>query len=300
MARKRTDIDMDDVIRRYLAGQSVRELAALYQCSEALLHKRLKEAGVSRSPREARILSAAKQPEPPYVDEIVRRYLAGERQYDIAAALGLNQASVSRWIIKRGVNISRSEALQRRYARMTPEERRALAAKAHDAVRGVKRTPEDLAKRALSKQRSRAHVSEAEIILAGWLKERGISVIHQQAVGPYNADLGAFPVAVEVFGGQWHAHGRHAARLPKRTHYFFDQGWNVYIIWVNALHHPLTPDVTEDLVAFIERSRRDPSFRRQYRVVWGNGQFIASGSADDDHLTLIPSGARGDYRRTRN
>src|SRR5690606_21844214 len=119
-----------------------------------------------------------------------------------------------------------------------------------------------------------------------------------QAVGPYNADLGAFPVAVEVFGGHWHSHGRHAERLPKRTRYFFDRGWNVYIIWDYAHVHALSRSVTGDLIPFIERSRRDPTFRGQYRVVWGNGQLIASGSSEDDDLTLIPSGARGDYART--
>jgi hypothetical protein len=231
------------------------------------------------------------------VDNLVERYRSGERQYTIADALGITQASVSRWLQIRGATISRSEAAKRRIRRMTPDEITALTAPAHDAVRGSHFTFEPLCRRALVRERTQSSAVESERVLARWLTERGIDTTPQKAIGPYNADLAAGPVAVEIFGGNWHSHGAHGQRLPHRSRYILDAGWNLYIVWVKVSRHPMLPEMADDLAAFVKRSRRNPAFRGQYRVIWGTGQLIAAGSTDDDELTLIPSSERGDYRR---
>ena len=62
MPRKVPPFDLDDVVRRYRSGESVKQLAAAVGISEPGLYKRLKVAGVQlRSARESRLLVAANQ-----------------------------------------------------------------------------------------------------------------------------------------------------------------------------------------------------------------------------------------------
>ena len=225
---------------------------------------------------------------PDQVDDLIRRYQAGERQYDLAARFGISQASVSRWIRTRGATISRSTAAERRAGRMTPDERSQLAAAAHDAVRGMTRTITDLERRAIGRQRTHAHATADELAVAALLPD----AVPQQAIGKYNVDIGAQPIAVELFGGNWHADGRHRARLPQRVEYLADAGWNLLIVWSTQGRALDVAAVAQDALAYLECSRRDPSFRRQYRVIWGDGQFIAAGCVDDDERTLIPASVR--------
>jgi len=297
MARKRVSINMDDCIKRYLSGEGLKPLAKSFGIGETTLRRRFVELGIPlRGPKEAHPF----KPLPISDEEIFDRYQSGETKKDIARSLGVHDATIQRRLEQFGVEVAKnySEAMKTRWKRLDQAGRYALVEAAHEATRGKKHSFNQLCRRALGVQHHCPNVSEAEKTVAKWLAGQGISIIPQQAVGPYNADLGAFPVAVEVFGGHWHASGRHAARMPKRTRYFFNEGWNVYIIWVNALHHPLLPQVTDDLVAFVQKSRSNPSFRGQYRVVWGNGQFISAGCSNDNDLSLVPSAERHDWARS--
>lgn len=125
----------------------------------------------------------------------------------------------------------------------------------------------------------------------------GVETTLQKAIGPYNADLAAYPVAVEIFGGNWHARGRHAARFPDRVRYFLDQGWNLVIVWVLDRRRwqsaiPLTPAAADYIASFVQLTRRDPSTRGQYRVIWGDGKEAATDGLDLNELALVPSRRR--------
>lgn len=243
------------------------------------------------------VVDVARKLTPAEVDDLISRYRLGESQNQLATAFGISQASVSRWVKKRGATISRSEAETRKWAAMLPEQRTAQVSSAHAAVRGMTRTVSDLERRALGKQRTEAHATDEERAIARHLNGLGIDTIAQQAVGKYNLDIGMEPVAVELFGGAWHMHGEHWTRLPQRVKDIADAGWNLLIAWTHAVHPLDVAVVAEDAAAYLEVSRRDPSFRRQYRVIWGDGQFIAAGCVDDNELTLVPTGIRGTYAR---
>lgn len=219
------------------------------------------------------------------IDDLIRLYQAGESQNKLATRFGITQASVSRWIQKRGAGISRSEAEARKWSTMTAEQRAAQVASAHEAVRGMTRTIGDLERRAAGKQRTRSHATPEELALATLLPGSE----PQLAIGKYNVDIGAEPVAVELFGGNWHADGRHRARLPQRVEHLADAGWNLLIVWCTQGRLLNVAAIAQDALSYLEQSRRDPAFRRQYRVVWGDGQLIAAGCVDDDERTLIPS-----------
>jgi hypothetical protein len=124
------------------------------------------------------------------------------------------------------------------------------------------------------------------------LQDRGIPTIAQQAIGPYNCDLGAYPVAVEVFGGGWHWYGDHVAIVPKRFRYILDAGWHILAVKIDAAF-PLTSVTADYIAAYIQQARSDPSSRREYRVIRGAGETLASGSADDDQISIVPTFTAG-------
>ncbi|MDN6566761.1 MAG: hypothetical protein L0K65_06890 [Actinomyces sp.] len=294
MAVKIPPIDVDDLCKRYLAGETVKELASALGVSQATVYTRLRARGVVRSAKEA--AKTAKYATAPWADEAIKLHLAGITQAEIGRRVGVTQSSVSSVLLRRGYRTDPADATRRHWESMTPEERAAQVADAHDAVRGMVRTEDDLERRARGKQRTQAHATGEERAIARLLRSMGETVVLQQAVGKYNLDLGVGDaVAVELMGGGWHMYGRHGARLTKRTMDIADRGWNMHLIWSVYKAHVVPAVVADDIHTFAERTRRDPAFRRQYRVVRGDGELIAAGSLDDDDVTLIPAGIRGIY-----
>jgi very-short-patch-repair endonuclease len=127
------------------------------------------------------------------------------------------------------------------------------------------------------------HISDAERELAVMLRERDIEVIPQQAVGPYNVDLGTFPIAVEVWGGAWHFSRDHTERF----HYLLDRGWAVVIVYTDKIRSPLGPGAADYIAALIEICRTAPPPAGQYWVIRGSGELSASGRLDDDDVASV-------------
>jgi len=219
-------------------------------------------------------------------DDLVRRYLAGESEKAIADSLGIGRNVVRRRLEERCVAIrGRGEAMSMRMARATPEERCALASAAHAAVRGRTASDAELVARAIQKSHSGAHISRIETLLGTMLAERGIAIGTQTAIGRYNADITSGAVAVEVFGGNWHFYGAHARRAPERFRYILDAGWHVLIVLVTD-RTPLVAAGADYVTAFIKAADSDPSGIRQYRMIGGGGEILATCGADSDELPL--------------
>ena len=231
-------------------------------------------------------------------DKIVDLYLRGRSTVALARLFRVDRQTIVRRL--RSLETARrtmSEVQQLVNAKRPAEERQRIAGAAHDAVRGMRRTPKDLAARARSKEGVPPKKGSYEHRLRQMLAEQGIVTIPQQAIGPYNCDLGAAPVAVEVFGGDWHWTGRHRARLPQRTHHILDSGWHCLVIHVTR-KHPLTEATAEYVSTYVKRARRNPAAIREYRMIRSAGQTVAvfrfDGNNIPDILTLVPP-----QRRTR-
>lgn len=208
------------------------------------------------------------------VPDLVRRYQAGESVQKLARERGVDRGIVRRRLVESGIQPrNRSASLKVRMGRMTPAEKKRLTAAAHRARRGAKISAAETGKRSVSRQRSLSHAAPAVLRFGRRLKKRGLAVIPEMAIGPYNLDLAiqSPPVAVEVYAARA-ASGLMLARHPKRTKYLLDRGWTVLIVWANPLRYPLGVATEEHIVAIAEEMRRRPSARGQYRVIRGDGQ----------------------------
>lgn len=159
---------------------------------------------------------------------------------------------------------------------------------AHNAVRGSKRTIEDLEKRALGKEKTPPKMSRWEALFADWLTSQGIDFTFNKAFGKYNFDFAVGDsVAVELYGGAFHADGRAAARLNDRMSYILNRGWNIYIIWCLSKEETIFPGCLDDFISFLQHTRSNKAFRGQYRVIWSDGDSIAMGSFESDYRTAV-------------
>jgi hypothetical protein len=220
------------------------------------------------------------------VDYLVREYLAGRSELQLSREMGIDRNGIRRRLVERGITPrGRSEAERMKWRQMAPEVRAAQVAAAHIAVRGTHKTLASKIAHAQTVERLGLHISPIERRVARLLKKCGVDIVHQQAIGPYNCDLGAFPVAVEIFGGHWHFYGRHLQRTPERFRYLLNTGWFVLAVVVSP-EYPLHLRLPDYIVSYIQQARSQPSARREYRVIRGAGETLAAGSADDEQISL--------------
>jgi len=235
-------------------------------------------------------------------DHLIEEYIAGESVNSLSLRYRVSRKAISDTLRRRGVHVrNRSESELLKWDRMTPEQRSGQVAAAHASVIGRKfpgrgkgriAALESRLKLAATVEAKGLGMTSTERELAQMLRERGLVVIPQQAIGIYNCDLGAYPVAVEVFGGGWHFYGRHRARAPERFRYLFDAGWHVLILVVTN-RYPLRAEAADYITAFHKLARSDPTSVRQYRMIRGAAELIASASAEDQDLPVIPALASG-------
>ena len=221
-------------------------------------------------------------------EDFARRYLDGESVLSLSESYGVSRPAITRRLIEYGVTLrSRSETERIKWSRMSQAERDAQVAAAHDATRGKPLSLDHRIAIAASREKNGVGIHPNESRLGALLAELGLDTRPQQAIGPYNCDLGAEPVAVEVFGGNWHWHERHLARMPKRINYLGDRGWHVLMchVWPEA-GFVVDENLAKQVVAFVKRARRNPTARREYRVIRSQGEIVSSGYCDENEIIL--------------
>lgn len=243
MAAKITPPDADYLARLYYSGHSSKELAELFGVSQSLVGNWFQMYGIKKDPRPA-----------PDASELRRRYDAGETVQDIADTMGVSRPWLYRWFIAYGIPCESG------VKRVAAKEKRAKTVEA----RGL-------------------HISPFEREFAAMLTGLGLDVIPQKAVGPYNVDIATGSVAVEIYGGGWHA----ARSDRERFAYLLDRGWSVVIIWVDPAKDPLTTNAAEYVVSFRKEAEGNPSVGCGYRVIRGSGHLLSSGGPNSDDLPDI-------------
>lgn len=289
MTHKAPRLHVDDAIRLYETGSTTTELQERFGAG---IYFHLRKAGVLRSQCDARRL-AGRQRRDAIRSDVVNRFDAGQSVKAIAVALNIQRSTVSLCLADAGISPrNRSEAMLQRMANTPPDERERLTRRAHDAVRGMKRTPEEMAQRAVTKQATGSKIGRGERELAEMLKARGVHAHMQYAFGPYNIDIMCGLIAVEVHSQVGYPHAKPAVR--KRIEYLLDAGLNVvYVLCARQSRgrHVLTaPDAAaaDDIAAFFQRTQSDPTVRRQYRVIRRTGELVATCCGDLDKIALVP------------
>lgn len=227
------------------------------------------------------------------VDRICNLYYFGSSEKEIAKWFNVSRAVIRRRLIQGDIKIrSQSESIKLVWKKMSSDQRKRQIESAHKAVKGRKVTWLTKCKHAKTIEKYPSNFSHYEIELQRMLLLRGIKTIHQKAIGGYNCDLAAHPIAVEIHGGDWHSFGDHVLRFNERTRYLLNCGWFVYVIPINK-SFPLTDAVANYLASYIKRIRRTKPNVCECRVVWGGGEFTTTSSLKDDNFTLKPPFTNG-------
>lgn len=266
MTRKIEVPNADDIVQFYIAGETVNKLASKFGINRKVIYRLIAERGVVKSQRI----------DIPELPDILTRYIAGESEQSLSLEFGLSRTVLRRRIIEAGITPRTiSDTMKMRWKSASSDQRARMLNPAHNATKGITPTQARMAKAALTRQINKSRDSVVERYLIAMLQERGISVIPQLAVGIYNIDIAIneSSIAVEIFGGGWHASGKHAARFFERNKYILNQGWSLIIVWLDARHYPLGVGCADYIVARIEELRLNPSLVSQYWVIRGNGNL---------------------------
>lgn len=219
------------------------------------------------------------------LNDLAKRYLSGASMEQLGKEVGVDPTTLARRLRRVGVAIRDRRAAQAtRYAQSTAEQRIALTAAANVASRGIKRTPEQVARstgaRAEALRATRSVVGGFEQELQAMLVKRGVNPTPQLAAGPYNIDLALPPVAVEVHVCA--SSPLSNARLRKRVEKLAERGWSVLYVWISK-HSPLTEKAADKVVSLVELAKRNPSTLGQHWVIRGSGEDAVVNRRDSHH-----------------
>jgi very-short-patch-repair endonuclease len=285
--------NIDDLIRRYEAGESAAQLAKELGVYCATVTGWFREMNVrqrSKSERSRLMWDTARAGDRIVVDiaEATRRYLAGESMKALAPAMGADRATLTRRLSDAGVPLrGRSASMFLRWEGI--EDPASLCSAAWEAMRGSKRTATQQATHARGCQKSLHLRGKFEADVADGLAARGLAVTPQLAVGPYNLDIAINepPIAVEIYTG-----GLKRNRLGRRSHLerakdLLDDGW--IFLRVNCKSSFDADGLCEYIVALADRASRDKTLRGRYGVVRGDGKVPPPRRSQFDDLPKIPS-----------
>ena len=170
--------NLDDLLRRYQAGESCLKLAGEAGVDPGTMRKRLRAARIFRighTPRHGIVVSR----------DVFIRYEAGESINVLSREIGVDRSTIRRRLLQAGiVPRTQSESEFIKWSRMTNEQRAAQVAAAHSAATGRKCTWEELCARAIIKESSGIYIVPAETELANQLRQAGFEIRQQRAVGP--------------------------------------------------------------------------------------------------------------------
>lgn len=263
MRRKFTDGFLDDAVRLYNEGLTLKAIGERLSCSPDNLSKAMRGRGVDTTAGRHRPACNRKNLD---VEDIVAAHLGGASVQQIARHHGVDRITIRRRLVEQGVQPrGRSDAMYTRMAALAPEQRKQLASAAHEAIRGVKRPRHVLLAAAAQRESGgrKVNIGPGEEIFTRFLSDRGIEYRFQAACDIYNIDILVGSVAVELTG----CPNRYRARpdFARRTEQIISSGRKVlYVDFrpVDCLTHCL-----EDVLATINKVEGLPAVKGEYRVI---------------------------------
>lgn len=282
VAAKGMPMDFHDLHARYVSGEiALREAARILGVSPPAMIARIKKAGL---PLKKEVDDAARA-------ECVRLFLSGESVNAVAEEVGRSRNFVVTSLRQEGIQArGQSEAEALKWSKMTDEQRAQQVAKAHAATRA--RSAESFAqariKSAKTKARTKSKIGFGEQEMIDALVGRISPITPQRPIRDYNIDIMAGPIAVEVHVNPAHPHGSNGY-FRERVEYLLGRGIDVLYIKFSKRAARFLPDECADqVVAFADFRRSNPSAQAQYRMIWCDGKAAFIGQLECDRLSVMP------------
>ncbi|WP_420805188.1 helix-turn-helix domain-containing protein [Bavariicoccus seileri] len=275
------NLDINDIITRYNSGQSITQIANVFNVSRKPITKIIKENGISiRNPNAKKSIPVRK---------IISLYESGMSVNALAKKFGVSRTVIKRRLEQSSV-VMRGQTLanQIMMAKRTKQENIRNSSAAHDAIRGKPKSRQTLLKKANTVQKRALFRSRDEILISDELSKRGIPFVPQKAIDIYNIDIAVFDnIALEVYGGGWHGTGRHKSRFEKRSKKIFDSGFTIVVCWTGdkSGREFLPSRIVDYLVALNNILRSDPTSRCKHYVIGSDANPIGLGSSNLNYIT---------------
>ncbi len=239
-----------------------------------------------------------------YPGHIIVPYINNVSENALAKQFNVSRNVITKVLTDHGIHRrSNTEANREMMKHRTPEENRRNTKAANVATKGRRRSPKEGHVIAKSKERNLrpSCISIHETILAEKLRAKGLKITPQKAVECYNIDIAIceFSIAVEVFGGGWHAHGAHARRFRKRFDLLLYRGWIPVIIWIGK-NKPITDGCVNYIISLCERRGFDKSIIGGEHVISGNGKPSIFGKTNLDYRAVVGGDKGGNLVRGKD
>lgn len=287
MPRVASIANLDNLVQRYSAGESLNQLAREAGVGRNTLRSHMQRAG-------ADIRRGANAIRPDNLTELIARYQAGESLKSLSDSTGIGRTVLKLELVMAGADArDLSEAGRVHWESVKRSGAGAVRRQLEAAWAGRRGRPEPWekkVKRAQTVYKRGLHRGAFENEIAVALRERGASLRQQCPVGAYNIDIAFHEqrVAVEVLGRKIAGNNRRIFR--ERCKYLINRGWGVVFVLAEAWDDRTVVDVaaiTDQLIALAEMSGSDKSLLGQYRVIGSQGQHLAGPCSDPDDVASI-------------
>jgi very-short-patch-repair endonuclease len=296
VANKRFSFNLRDLHKAYQAGEPIKSIAnRIGYKGESTIWRLFKSAGFKVRTRSEAYADRRRFPESE-VPKMYSAYLTGESAQSIGRRYGTSHWTILKAFVRAGLRKrTQAESNFIRSSRMTPEQHRSNATAANAACRGRKASFAERSRTALTHEAFPKAPSALELRVLKVLKMLNLPITREKACGIYNIDFAVgHSIAVECFGGGWHAGGRAAARHQPRVRYLIDTGFHVVIVWVDKRHDGWI-NALKNIIANFQKTGGNPASPRQYRVIWSDGYVGCSRNSKDNDFPLKPT-----FRVSRN
>lgn len=227
--------------------------------------------------------------EPANRDDLLREYVAGSSENEIAKKAGVSRNVVARWLLEAGIDRrGQSDAERMKWATMSRIARRRQVRAANEAARGRVRSDAEVIRGAASNFAAQTRKGAYEDTVAAIARGFGFAVLQQHPVHRYNIDvaLHELRVAVEVLSHYPYADS--SVPYRERVEHLVDAGWR--LLWIDcAQRRDFDPAIVgEHILAHANAARRnEPAGRRQW-VIRCNGKPTPAIREHLHKLTGVP------------
>ena len=247
----------NDIIGKYRNGQSASSLGREYGATTTTITNMLKNSGVMPS------LGRGEHKKLPQetVKRIIDLFNDGVRPSEIISETGHGKTTIYTALNAAGVNLR--------------------------GLDGWKPSTEQLEKKARTKQ-TNAIMNKSEKVVFNALNKTEFDCVPQFAFGAKNMDFGipSISVAVEVLCRGTFQLYINNGQVSDRIIELSNRGWHTYII-VSDDSDSIEAGGIDDMLAWLDFIKRQPTARRQYRMVRSPSNLLAAGCSDCNHISSV-------------